>query len=93
MQWLNWLILHLQVPASHLNADSFQLLRFPSSSLRVAWENSGGRPKALGPCTPVGDLEDFPGSWLRIGTAQAIVVTWGRLNKEGDLPLCFFSSL
>ena len=29
--------------------------RFPSISLLVAWESSRGQPKALGPCTHVGD--------------------------------------
>ena len=33
---------------------------FPSSSLPVAQESSGGRPKALGPCTHLGDLEEAP---------------------------------
>ena len=35
--------------------------RFPSSSLPVAREGSRGRPKALGPCTHVGDPEESPG--------------------------------
>ena len=35
--------------------------RFPSSSLPVARESSRGRPKALGPCTRVGDPEESPG--------------------------------
>ena len=35
--------------------------RFPSSSLPVARESSPGLPKALGPCTRVGDPEEAPG--------------------------------
>ena len=35
--------------------------RFPSSSLPVARESSRGQPKALGPCTHVGDPEEAPG--------------------------------
>ena len=31
-----------------------RMLHFPSTSLLVAWENSSGQPKALGPCTYVG---------------------------------------
>ena len=38
--------------------------RFPSSSLPVARESSRGRPKALGHCTRVGDLEEAPGFGL-----------------------------
>ena len=34
--------------------------RFPSSSLLVAWESNGGRSKALGPRTRVGDQEEAP---------------------------------
>ena len=34
---------------------------FASSSLPVARESSRGRPKALGPCTHVGDPEEAPG--------------------------------
>ena len=34
---------------------------FPSSSLLVAQESSRGLPKALGPCTRVGDLEEALG--------------------------------
>ena len=34
---------------------------FTSSSLPVARDSSRGRPKALGPCTRVGDLEEAPG--------------------------------
>ena len=34
---------------------------FPSSSLPVAQESSGGQPKAVGPCTCVGDPEEAPG--------------------------------
>ena len=36
--------------------------RVPSSSLLVAWESSGGWPKALGPFACVGDPEEAPGS-------------------------------
>ena len=35
--------------------------RFPSSSLPVAQESSQGWPKALGPCSSVGDPEEAPG--------------------------------
>ena len=35
--------------------------RFLSSSLPVAWESSQELPKALGPCTHVGDPEEAPG--------------------------------
>ena len=49
-------------PGSHMGAGSNPgQPRFPSSSLPVAWESSGGRPKALGTCTHVGDPEEAPG--------------------------------
>ena len=56
----------------------------------MAWESSGGWPKALGPCTRVGDLKEIPGSWLWIGAAAAVMVTWGMNHWMGDLspPLC-----
>ena len=34
---------------------------FPSSSLSVARESSQGQPKALGPCTHMGNPEEAPG--------------------------------
>ena len=46
--------------------------RFPSTSLLVVWESSQGQPKALGPCTHMGDLEEVPGSWFQIGVALAV---------------------
>ena len=68
---------------------------FPSSSLLVAWESSPRWPKALGPCTRMGDLEELLtlGSWHRIGSAPTIAVTWGVNHRTEDLPLCLFSSL
>ena len=52
-----------------------------------------GRPKALRPCTCIGDLEEIPGSWLRIGAAPAVAVNWGMNHPMEDLPLCFSSSM
>ena len=43
----------------------------------AAWESSRGQPKALGPCTCVGYLEEASGSWLQISSALAVVTTWG----------------
>ena len=63
-----------KIPCGHWVVS--QLLHFSSSSLFVAWESSRGRPKALGSCTHAGHLEEVPGSWLWIGTAPAIVITW-----------------
>ena len=65
----------------------FRLLRFPFSSLLVAWESSRGRPKAFGPCTHMGDLEEDPGSWLwiQIRSALAIAATWGVNQQMQDL--------
>ena len=39
--------------------------------------------QVLGPC--VGDLEEAPGSWLRIGTALAVVANWGVNHRMEDL--------
>ena len=64
------------------------MARFPSSSLLVAWESSQGQPKALGPYTWLGDLEEAPGSWLWIGSALAIVAGWGVNHWTEDLLLC-----
>ena len=52
-------------------------------------ESSQGRPKALGPCTRMGDLEEAPGSWLQISSALAIVAIWG-VNKRMEY-LCMSS--
>ena len=68
----------------------------PAASLPiqlVSWESSREWPKALGTCTCVGDLEEEPGSWLRIGTAPAIVFIWGVNHLMEELPLCLSSSL
>ena len=56
-------------------------------------ESSRGRLKALGPCTCVGDPEEAPVSWLRIGSAPAVAVTWGVNRWTEDLPLYISSSL
>ena len=53
--------------------------RFPSSSLPVARESFGtlhprGRPGR--------------GSWLQIGIASAVALTWGVNHQTEDLPLC-----
>ena len=48
-------------PGSHMGAGSNPgspaSLQLPA----VAWESSRGQPKALGPCTRVGDPEEAPG--------------------------------
>ena len=67
--------------------------RFPSSSLPVAWESSRGRPKALGPCTGVGDLEKALDSRLWIGSAPVIAAGWGVNHWMEDLAFCLSSSL
>ena len=61
----------------------------------VAWESSGEWPNALGPYTLVGDPEELLtlGSWLWIGIAPAIVLTWGVNHQFKDLSLCLSSSL
>nr|XP_051706129.1 uncharacterized protein LOC127492053 isoform X2 [Oryctolagus cuniculus] len=51
----------------------------------MAWEGRRRWPKSLGPCTHVGDPEEAPGSWLRIGTALAIVAIWGVNHQMEDL--------
>ena len=70
-----------------------QFLHFSSSSLPVAWESSGGRPKALGPCTRVGDLDKASGSWLQISSALAFAATWGVNQGTKDLSLRLSFSL
>ena len=59
----------------------------------VAWESNQGRPKALGPCTRVGDPEEDPGPWLQLSSSPAIAATWGMNQQMEDLPLCLSSSL
>ncbi|XP_051688083.1 protein archease isoform X2 [Oryctolagus cuniculus] len=56
--------------------EEFSLSKHPQLSAMV-WESSRRWPKSLGPCTHVGDLEEAPGSWLRIDTALAVAVNWG----------------
>ena len=51
----NLLILHARV--SYDFQFIFYLLHFPFSSLLGTWESNGRRPKPLGPCTCMGDLE------------------------------------
>ena len=54
----------------------------------------------LGPCTPLGDQEEAPGSWLRIGTVcqpqctgRSSHLGGGGVNqrKKEDLSLCLSS--
>ena len=54
MQWLNMLIFHLAVPASH-NVHWFVcwLLHFPSF---MAWEDQWRMTQVFGPCTDVGAI-------------------------------------
>ena len=59
----------------------------------MAWEGSRRQLKALGLCTHVGDLEEVPSSWLQIGTAPVVVLTWGVNHQTKDLPLCLSSFL
>ena len=69
-------VLTLDALGSNMGTDyKSQRLQFPSSSLPVVWEGSQGRPKALGPCFHVGDLEEAPVSCLQISTAPATVAT------------------
>ena len=56
-------------------------------------ESSRGRPKVLGPCIRVGDPEEVIGSWIRIGTASAIALTYGLNHGTENLPLCLSSYL
>ena len=53
----------------------------------MTWESSRRWPKCLGPCTHVGELEEAPDSWLRIGAAPAIVANWGVNHYMEDLSL------
>ena len=53
----------------------------------------GGLPRALGPCTCLGDPEEALGYWFWIGAAPAIVATWGVNQWTEDLLLCLSSSL
>ena len=43
--------------------------------------------QVLGPLHHVGDLEEAPGSWLRIGAAPAIVAIWGVNQQMEDFCL------
>ena len=45
------------------------------------------------PSTHVGDLEEAPGSWPRIGSTPAVVATWGVNHQMEDLPLCLLLSV
>ena len=59
----------------------------------MAWESRKGQPKALGPCTHMGDLEETPGLWLQIGSTLAVVATWGVNQQKKDLLLFLSFSL
>ena len=43
---------------------------------------------AQGPGIRMGDPEEAPGSWLRIGIVSAVALTWGVNHRTEDLPLC-----
>ena len=72
-QWLNPCRASANVTYRHWFMS--QLFHFPASSLLVAWESSPGWPKALGPCTHVGDQEEAPFSWFWISSVLAVVAT------------------
>ena len=96
--WAQWdglvaKVLTLKAQGSHVGAGSNPSRPASHPALCLAWESSRTWLKALGPCTLVGDLEDSPGSWLRIGAAPAIAVTWGVNHRTEDLSLCLSSSL
>ena len=55
----------------------------------MAWKTVEDGPR---PCTDVGDLEEAPGSWLRIDAALAIVAIWG-VNQRMEDSLCLYLSL
>ena len=59
--------------------------RFPSSSLPVALRTAQSFG-TLHPCR-----RPRKGSWLRIGIASAVALTWGVNHRTEDLPLCFSS--
>ena len=61
---------HARVPYGHWFVSL--VLRFTSSSLLVAWESSQGRPKALGPCTHMGDLEKLLAPRFRLAQLQLL---------------------
>lgn len=50
-------------------------------------------PRAWAPDTRVGDLEEAFGSWLRPGSALAIVAGWGVNQKIKDLSLTLSNKL
>ena len=50
-------------------------------------------PKALGPCTHVGDLEEAPGSWIRIGSAPVVAAIWQVTQWKGAIPLSLLLSM
>ena len=62
--------------------------RFPSSSLPVARESSQDGPKLW---DPEPRRRPGRGSWLRIGIALAVALTWGVTHQMKDLPLCLSS--
>ena len=74
---------HPATPGAHVS----RLLHLPIQLPACGPESSGGRPKALGPCTRVGDPE-APGSWIEIGSAPATVAIWGVNPRMEDLSVC-----
>ena len=48
--------------------------------------------KSWDPAPCMGDSEEVPSSWLWIGSAPAVAVTWGVNHRTGDLPLYLSSS-
>lgn len=43
----------------------------------MSWKSRGGGPKALGPCSHVGDTKAAPGSQFHTGPAHPIEAIWG----------------
>ena len=86
-------VLALNTPGSHKGASSNpgSSTSHPAPSCDLG-EFIRGRPRALEPCTLVGYPEEVPGSWLWLGIALAVAVTWGVDHWTEDLPLCLSSS-
>lgn len=78
--------LSLHSPEAHMGSGVFlHLMPHPAP-----WESTQGWLIVLKPCIHMEDLEDYPGSYVLIGSALAIVNNWGvNQCKDLSLHLCF----
>ncbi|XP_069922055.1 D-dopachrome decarboxylase isoform X1 [Oryctolagus cuniculus] len=77
--------------AEQNRGHSARFFEFLTKELALG-QDSRRWPKSLGSCTHVGDLEEAPGSWLRISSARAITVIW-EVNQRNGRPLSLPLSL